>query len=74
LKPTRLNGNSPHKLLSEYRQLRKRYRGRHLLARGYWIATSGNVTDEVWKEYIYNQTPLEPDDDFQMVSRGGNRL
>jgi len=36
-------------------------------ARGYWVATSGNVTDEVWKEYIKNQTPPEPDDDFHVV-------
>jgi putative transposase len=25
------------------------------------------VTDEVWKEYIKNQTPPEPDDDFHVV-------
>ena len=41
--------------------------GQHLWARGYWVATSGNVTDEVWKEYIKNQTPPEPDDDFTVV-------
>jgi len=41
--------------------------GQHLWARGYWVATSGNVTDEVWKEYIANQTPPEPDDDFKVV-------
>jgi len=35
--------------------------------RGYWVATSGNVTDEVWKEYIANQTLPEPDDDFKIV-------
>ncbi len=62
-----LKGRSSHKLLSEYRQLRKRYWGQHLWARGYSVATSGNVTDEVWKEYIKNQTPPEPDDDFHVV-------
>ena len=62
-----LKGKSSHKLLSEYQQLRKRYWGQHLWARGYWVATSGNVTDEVWKEYIKNQTPPEPDDDFHVV-------
>ena len=62
-----LKGKSLHKLLSEYRSLRKRYWGQHLWARGYWVATSGNVTDEVWKEYINNQKPPEPDDDFNVV-------
>ncbi|MDZ7769918.1 MAG: IS200/IS605 family transposase [Woeseiaceae bacterium] len=62
-----LKGKSSHRLLTEYQRLRKRYWGQHLWARGYWVATSGNVTDEVWKEYIKNQTPPEPDDDFQVV-------
>ena len=62
-----LKGKSTHKLLTEYSKLRKRYWGQHLWARGYWVATSGNVTDEVWKEYIKSQTPLEPDDDFHVV-------
>ena len=54
-----LKGKSSHKLLSEYSKLRKRYWGQHLWARGYWVATSGNVTDEVWKEYSKSQTPSE---------------
>lgn len=49
------------------RILRKRYWGQHLWARGYWVASSGNVTDEVWAEYIRNQTPPEPDDDFNVT-------
>jgi hypothetical protein len=52
-----LKGRSSHKLLSEFASLRKRYWGQHLWARGYWVASSGNVTDEVWAEYIKNQTP-----------------
>ena len=47
--------------------LRKRYWGQHLWARGYWVASSRNVTDEVWAEYIKNQTPPEPDDDFRVT-------
>lgn len=62
-----LKGKSSHKLLSEFKSLRKRYWGQHLWARGYWVSSSGNVTDEVWKEYIKNQKPPEPDDDFQVV-------
>jgi len=62
-----LKGKISHKLLSEYQKLRKRYWGQHLWARGYRVASSGNVTDEVWKEYIKNQKPPEPDDDFNVV-------
>jgi len=59
-----LKGKSSHRLLSEYKELRKRYWDQHLWARGYWIASSGNVTDEAWLEYIKTQSPPEPDDDF----------
>ena len=62
-----LKGKSSHCLLSEYKHLRKRYWGQHLWARGYWVASSGNVTDEVWQDYIKNQKPPEPDDDFTVV-------
>ena len=36
-------------------------------ARGCWVATNGNVTDKVWKEYIKNQQPPEPYDNFTIV-------
>ncbi len=42
---------------------------------GFWVilghlgqvATSSNVTDEVWKRHIEEQKPPAPDDDFNMV-------
>jgi putative transposase len=37
-----LKGKSSHKLLQEYPELKKRYWGQHLWARGYWVATSDN--------------------------------
>ena len=40
-----LKGNSSHKLLWEFNAC-KRYWGQHLWARGYWVATSGNVTSK----------------------------
>ncbi len=43
------------------------YWGQHLWARGYWVAASGNVIDEVWLEYIENQRPAEPDDNFDVL-------
>ena len=62
-----LKGKSSHKMLSEFPILKKRYWGQHLWARGYWVASSGNVTDEVWKKYIEVQKPESPDDNFRVV-------
>src|SRR5262249_23317032 len=56
-----LKGRSSHKLLSEFGVLRKRYWDQHLWGRGYWVASSGNVTDEVWVEYIKSQMPFQGD-------------
>lgn len=40
--------------------------GRHLWARGYFAASSGNVTDEVIKQYIESQGKEPPlDEGFQ---------
>ncbi len=62
-----LKGKSSHRLLSEFPSLRKRYWGQHLWGRGYWVASSGNVTDEVWQKYIESQKPEIPDDHFKVV-------
>ena len=62
-----LRGKSLHSLLNEFGALRKRYWDQHLWARGYWVASSGNVTNEVWQKYIENQAPEEPDDNFKIV-------
>jgi putative transposase len=43
--------------LTEFGILRERYRGQHMWARGYWVASSGNVTDEVWMEYKKTRLP-----------------
>ena len=47
-----LKGRSSRMLQSEYPQLRKRYWGQHLWARGYFCATVGTITEEMIKEYI----------------------
>jgi len=62
-----LKGKSSHRMLSEFPVLRKRYWGQHLWGRGYWVASSGNVTDEVWQKYIEDQKPESPDDNFKVV-------
>ena len=61
----RLKGKSAYKLLAEFSHLRKIYWGRHIWARGYFCCSSGNVTDEVIKAYIANQSH-EDDGDFQV--------
>jgi putative transposase len=66
LPPSRLvqaiKGKTSIQLLRDFRALRKEFWGRHLWARGYFIATSGNVTDEVLSKYIESQD-VEPQDD-----------
>ena len=39
----------------EYKELNKQFLGQHLWTRGYFVASSGNVTDEIIKAYIQNQ-------------------
>jgi putative transposase len=55
----RVKGKTSRKLLSENRKLSKQFWGRHLWARGYFAASSGNVTDEVIMEYIEIQNIAE---------------
>lgn len=49
-----LKGKTSRKIQQEYPELRKRYWGRHLWAIGYFVRTSGNVTDEIIKQYVEN--------------------
>jgi putative transposase len=51
----RLKGRSSRLLLQEFGELRKAFWGRHLWGRGYFVASTGNVTDAVIAEYIENQ-------------------
>jgi putative transposase len=57
-----IKGTTSHRLLMNSRRLRAAFWGRHLWARGYFVATSGNVTNEMIAEYIANQG-AEPQDD-----------
>ena len=61
-----LKGKSSYKMLQENQQLSKMFWGRHIWARGYFVATSGNVTDELIMEYIKNQD-LEKDEEFTVA-------
>ena len=63
-----VKGRTSRKLLEEYRSLKKAFWGQHLWARGYFAATSGNVTDEVIMKYIEEQNKMErgQDVDFKV--------
>ena len=62
-----LKGKSSYKMLSENKEMSKQFWGRHLWGRGYFVATSGNITDEVIMEYIENQDKSQGDDDFTIT-------
>ncbi len=59
-----LKGKSSYKLMQENKTISKQYWGRHMWGRGYFVATSGNITDEVIMEYIKNQDIEKEDGDF----------
>jgi putative transposase len=63
-----IKGKSSRKLMMEFRHLNKQFWGRHIWARGYFVATSGNVTDEVVQEYIrlQGQEPPTGDENFRV--------
>ena len=62
-----LKGKSSRKMLSEFKVLSRKFWGRHLWARGYFAASSGNVTDEVIMEYIKSQDLESDDDNFEVA-------
>jgi putative transposase len=62
-----IKGKSSIRLLREFRTLAKAFWGRHLWARGYFVATSGNVTDEVVAKYIADQDVEPQDADFKVT-------
>ena len=63
-----MKGKSSRKLQLEFRELKQRYWGKHLWAIGYFVRTTGNVSDKVIKEYIENQGKDDHFGDFQVES------
>ena len=56
----RLKGRSATPIFETYPELRKRYWGRHFWARGYFGVTSGEVTEEMIKEYLEHHFDPKP--------------
>lgn len=63
-----IRGKSSRRLLQDYLQLRREFWGRYFWARGYFVASSGNVTDEVIAQYIELQGGCPQDDERFQVS------
>ena len=61
-----LKGKTSRKLMSEYKSLSRAFWGRHIWARGYFVVSSGKVTEDVIKKYIEEQGKELPDGDFQI--------
>ena len=62
----KIKGKSSWKIMSEFKTISKQFWGRHFWGRGYFVASSGNVTDEVIMEYIKNQDKEIKDDNFRI--------
>ena len=63
-----LKGRSSRKLQDEVPELRKRYRGQHLWARGYFCASVGAVDEEPIQKYIESQKWDDDDQGFKITA------
>lgn len=54
-------------LMQEYRELKKRYWGQQLWSTRYFCRSVGNLTENIIKEYIENQTD-EYEENFKIVN------
>jgi putative transposase len=65
-----VKGRTSRRLLDEYKALKNAFGGQHLWARRYFVATTGNVTDEIIMKYIEEQDKMEraQRDDFSIES------
>ena len=61
-----LKGRSSHLLQDEFPEIKKRYWGQHMWARGYFCATVGQVDEETIRKYVENQGN-EEEKNFQIV-------
>lgn len=61
-----LKGRSSRLIQDEFPELKKRYWGQHLWARGYFCATVGSVTEETIIKYIERQDLGNKDDIFKV--------
>lgn len=65
-----LKGKTSRKLQMEYPELKKRYWGQHLWARGYFAVSTGNVSTEMIKDYIEHHFEGDEGEDAFRVESG----
>lgn len=62
-----IKGKSSRKIMSEFKTVSKMYWGRHFWGRGYFVVSSGTITDEMIMEYIEKQDIEDKDGDFKIT-------
>lgn len=61
----RIKGRSASKLFEEFPAIKKRYWGRHFWARGYFCVSSGQITDDMIKNYLEHHFEPNPNGNFK---------
>lgn len=62
----RLKGKSSWRMLQEFTEIRRKFWGSRMWGRGYFVASSGNVTDEVIVQYIEQQDKEQGGENFRI--------
>ncbi len=62
----RIKGKSSRQLLQECSHPKRQCWGRHLQARGFFVVSSGNITDEMIIEYIKSQNCTKEDEECKV--------
>jgi putative transposase len=62
----RIKGRTSSKLFEEFSHIKKRYWGRHFWGRGYFCATSGQITDEMIKSYLEHHFEPSPGENIKV--------
>ena len=62
-----LKGRSSHLLQDEFSELKRKYWGQHMWARGYFCGTVGQVDDEMIQKYIEMQGKEEGNGNIEVV-------
>lgn len=63
-----IKGTTSRKMMMQFPEIRRAFWGKHFWARGYFVVSSGNITDETIIEYIDQQgrQELEKPDSFEV--------
>ena len=62
----RIKGRTSSKLFEEFPHLKKRYRGRHFWARGYFCVTAGELTKKMIEDYLEHHFEAKENPNFDI--------